>query len=219
MRSYVLQKNEDAMATVTKRKRGDSYLALLWLPLAAGLLAAVAVFMSSGAHGFDLLWIRWSPGTVGFLVFVALFAVLSLFYLARGLFRWINRVAAPSDPIPKPDQSASTSTNSDEGIVMKRPTKKYIVLGGIAILVALAIGSYLKARNVANDLVGRPPAYTKSWFQPLYKGYISPRWGFTYWSGGETGGMIAEVHVSVFGAVRYRKGYPVSGSNIHGIDS
>ena len=102
---------------------------------------------------------------------------------------------------------------------MKRPTKKYIVLGGIAILVALALGSYLKARQVANDLVGRTPAYTKSWFQPVYKGDISPRWGFTYWSGGETGGMIAEVHVSLFGAVRYRKGYPVSASNIHGINS
>lgn len=102
---------------------------------------------------------------------------------------------------------------------MKMPTKKCIVLGGIAILLALAIVSYLKARHVANDLVGRAPAYTEVWFQPLYKGDFSPRWGFTYWSGGETGGMIAEVHVSLFGVVRYRKGYPVSGSNIHGIDS
>ena len=179
----------------------------------------MAVYLSSGAHGFDLLWIRWSPGTIGLLVFGALFAILSLYYLARGLFRLINRVAAPSDPIHKLDQPASSSTNSAEGIAIKRPTKKYIVLGGIAILVALAIGSYLKARHVANDLVGRTPAYTNSWFQPLYKGDISPRWGFTYWSGGETGGMIAEVHVSLFGAVRYRKGYSVSGSNIHGIDS
>jgi hypothetical protein len=102
---------------------------------------------------------------------------------------------------------------------MKKPTKKRLIMGIGGLCFVLVFASYFKARRVADDLVGRPPAYTKFWFQPLYQGKISPRWGFTYWSGGMTGGMVAEVHVSLLGAVRYRKGYPVSGSNIHGIDS
>ncbi|MEP4079041.1 hypothetical protein [Haloferula sp.] len=102
---------------------------------------------------------------------------------------------------------------------MKKPNKKRLAMGIVGLCFLLLFASYCKARKIADDLVGRPPATTKFWFQPLYQGGISPRWGFTYWSGGMTGGMDAEVHVSLLGAVRYRKGYSVSGSNIHGIDS
>jgi hypothetical protein len=76
----------------------------------------------------------------------------------------------------------------------------------------------MNAREVADNLVGAQHAYTISWIQPIRNGEISPRWGFTYWSDGETGGMIAEIHVSLFGRIKYKKGMRVSDSNIHGIE-
>jgi hypothetical protein len=101
------------MRTSFNRERGDSYLILLWLPIAGGLVAAAAVFLTSGRYGFDLLWVRWTPGVIGFLVFVALFALLAAFYLLRGLFRWMNRVAAPHDAIQDIDESTPDPNKSD----------------------------------------------------------------------------------------------------------
>jgi len=81
------------MEPTAEREQGSSYLILLWLPLAGAILAAAGVYFSAGAYGFDLLWIRWTPAVVGFLVFLALFGVLTIFYLLRGLFRFINHIA------------------------------------------------------------------------------------------------------------------------------
>jgi hypothetical protein len=101
---------------------------------------------------------------------------------------------------------------------MKKLLRMRYALVGSGVLVILLGASYMNARQVANDLVGVQPAYTIPWFQPMRNGQISPRWGFTYWAGGETGGMIAEVHVSLFGRIKYKKGMRVSDSNIHGIE-
>jgi hypothetical protein len=101
---------------------------------------------------------------------------------------------------------------------MKKLLSKRNVLSACGVLLILLGASYMNAKHVANDLVGVQPAYTIPWFQPMRNGQLSPRWGFTYWAGGETGGMIAEVHVSLFGSIKYKKGMRVSGSNIHGIE-
>ncbi|MFM2169799.1 MAG: hypothetical protein RI957_28 [Verrucomicrobiota bacterium] len=101
---------------------------------------------------------------------------------------------------------------------MKRLLSNRKILVAIAVILLLFVASYINARKVADDLVGVQPAYVIPWFQPLRHGQMSPRWGFTYWSGGATGGMIAEVHISLFGIIKYRKGMRVSGSNIHGVE-
>jgi hypothetical protein len=81
------------MEPSTDREQSSTYLIVLWLPFAGAMLAAAGVYFSAGAYGFDLLWIRWTPTVVGFLVFVALFAVLAIFFLLRGLFRFIHHTA------------------------------------------------------------------------------------------------------------------------------
>lgn len=101
---------------------------------------------------------------------------------------------------------------------MKKPLSKRNALITCGTLVILLAASHMNAGHVADDLVGVKPGYRISWFQPLRNGQLSPRWGFTYWAGWETGGMIAEVHVSLFGRVKYKKGMRVSNSNIHGVE-
>ena len=111
------------MGTSTDRVKGDSYLTLLWLPIAGALAAAAAVYLTSGPFGFDLLWVRWTPGVIGFLAFIALFSLLIAFYLLRALFRWMTRGTAPSDPTHDIDESSPNSTKSDLDTVMKRQNK------------------------------------------------------------------------------------------------
>ena len=77
------------MATVTNRDRQDSYLILLWLPLLGALLSALVIYLYCGSYGVVLLWVNWSPAVVGLIVFVALFAILSLCILLRRICRFV----------------------------------------------------------------------------------------------------------------------------------
>ena len=101
---------------------------------------------------------------------------------------------------------------------MKKLFTKRNVLAACGIVVTLLVVSYMNAKHVAIGLIGRQPPHTIAWFQPLQNGQVSPRWGFTFWSGGMTNYMIAEVHVSLFGKIKYKKGWSVSNSSIHGIE-
>ena len=111
------------MGTSTARVRGDTYLPLLGLPIGGSLAAAAAVYFTSGPFGFDLLWVRWTPGVIGFLVFVALFALLTAFYLLRGLFRWKSRCAKSNDTIHDSNGANSNSSECNLEAVMKKQNK------------------------------------------------------------------------------------------------
>lgn len=91
------------------------------------------------------------------------------------------------------------------------------------ISILLMFVSYMNARAASCSLIesvglhGKTPS--RHYFAFSHDGKLSPRWVFFYTGSTLTRSQLAEIHVSVMGVIKYRKGEHVSGSNIHGIDS
>lgn len=101
---------------------------------------------------------------------------------------------------------------------MRHIFTKRTVLPGFLFLFVLTAASLVNAWRVAGKAVGIPGASAVPLFTPWHHGRFSPGWWFTYWSEGETSGIIAEVRVSLFGEITYRKNYRGSGSTAPTVD-
>lgn len=76
---------------MTKTKVRSDFHYILLLPFIGAVIATSTVFVITGGAGFDYLWCRVTPVAVGVLTFGSLVVVVAILYLARAIFRFIER--------------------------------------------------------------------------------------------------------------------------------